>query len=36
METIILTLAFVIVFGGIGYVVFDTLRHFSGKKPHHH
>ncbi len=31
METFVLILAFLIVFGGIGYTVFDTLKHFSDK-----
>jgi hypothetical protein len=35
METLVLTIAFIIVFGGIGYVVIDTLKHFSNKKAHH-
>jgi hypothetical protein len=31
MENFVLILAFLIVFGGIGYAVFYTLRHFSDK-----
>jgi len=33
MEDLALIIAFVIVFGGLGYIVLDTLKHFS-KKAH--
>ena len=32
METIVLTIGFVIVFGGIGYAVIDMINHFDNKK----
>jgi Trk-type K+ transport system membrane component len=35
METIALILGFIIVFGGIGYAVMDTIKHFDNKKTHH-
>ena len=31
MESLILIAGFVIVFGGIGYVVLDSLNHFNTK-----
>ena len=31
METLALTIGFVIVFGGISYVVLDMLKHFDNK-----
>ena len=33
MENLALIMAFVIVFGGLGYIVLDTLKHFD-KKSH--
>lgn len=32
MENLALIIAFVIVFGGLGYIVLDTLKHFDRKK----
>jgi len=29
MENLALIIAFVIVFGGLGYIVLDTLKHFD-------
>ena len=34
MENLVLIIGFVIVFGGIGYTVFDSLKHFDGKVNH--
>ena len=34
METIVLTLGFIIVFGGIGYAVVDMIKHFDNKAHH--
>jgi len=34
METLVLTVGFTIVFGGIIYVVIDMLKHFDNKLPH--
>lgn len=31
METLILILGFIIVFGGIGYAVVDMMKHFDKK-----
>ena len=31
MENLALIIAFVIVFGGLGYIIFDTLKHFDKK-----
>jgi hypothetical protein len=31
METLVLTLGFIIVFGGIGYAVIDMIKHFDKK-----
>lgn len=31
MEILVLSIGFIIVFGGIGYVIFDTLKHFENK-----
>ena len=31
METIVLIVGFIIVFGGIGYTVIDSVNHFSSK-----
>jgi hypothetical protein len=35
MEIIVLILGFTIVFGGIGYAIMDTIKHFDNKKAHH-
>jgi hypothetical protein len=34
MQTAILIGSFIIVFGGIAYVIFDTLKHFNNKALH--
>jgi len=34
MENLALVIGFVIVFGGLGYIVLDTLKHFDKKVPH--
>jgi hypothetical protein len=31
MENLALIIAFVIVFGGLGYIIFDILRYFNKK-----
>ena len=31
MESLIIIIGFLIVFGGIGYVIYDTLNHFKTK-----
>jgi len=31
METIVLIIGFIIVFGGIGYAIVDTTQHFTKK-----
>lgn len=36
METLALVAGFVIVFGGVGYVIFDMLKHFDKKKEMQH
>ena len=35
METLVLIIGFIIVFGGIGYAVYDSLSHFSNNKVQH-
>jgi hypothetical protein len=35
METVVLMIGFIIVFGGIGYAVVDMIKHFDNKKVHH-
>ena len=34
MQSLILIIGFVIVFGGIGYILSDTLKHFDKKITH--
>ena len=34
MESLILIVGFIIVFGGIGYSVYDSLNHFNNKVKH--
>ena len=34
MNEIILLVAFVIVFGGIGYTIYSTIKHFDKKLKH--
>ncbi len=34
MNEIILLVAFVIVFGGIGYTIYATIKHFDNKLKH--
>ncbi len=34
METIVLVIGFLIVSGGIGYVILDMLKHFDNKIHH--
>jgi len=31
MESLVLIISFLIVFGGIGYTVFDSIKHFNNK-----
>jgi len=31
MESVVLIIGFIIVFGGIGYAVFDSLKHFNSE-----
>ncbi len=34
MQEIVLTAVFLIVFGGIGYTVYTTIKHFDSKLKH--
>ena len=34
MQEIVLTIAFLIVFGGIGYTIYSTIKHFDTKLKH--